>query len=173
MERINNIPTLVLRGIKNRAHGKAFEDLISRSFDMLERDMVCCIEKTPEPMKVLRPVGEGRFLCCFSKKAQPDYKGTMSGGQSIVIEAKHTEKDSISASVVTSEQAKKLNVHAALGARCFVLSELGYDHYLVPWDVWRQAKTNFGKLTMTKDDLAPYFRPVSGGVLLLFDHKGE
>ena len=52
---------------------------------------------------------------------QPDYKGTLRNGFSIVFEAKHTDTDRIKRAVITDEQEKRLDKHLALGAECFVL----------------------------------------------------
>lgn len=108
-------------------------------------------------MKPIRPLKAGRFVACYTKAAQPDFKGTLKGGRSVVFEAKHTSADRIEQKRVTAEQTEALNRHHALGAACFVLVSFRLTHfYRVPWAVWRSMPEHFGKKSATPVDLAPY-----------------
>lgn len=159
------------RGKQSRAAGNQFEDLISASLVWYEDKGVACIEKTPEPMKPLgKPNARGQFLACFTKAAQPDYKGTLNGGRCIVFEAKHTDTDQIDQKRVTEEQAERLEIYHKMGAAAFVLVGYGLDEFFrVPWEVWRDMKAIFGRKYIKASDLEPYRVQYIAGVLKLLE----
>ena len=76
------------QGLRNREHGKAFEEDLDKTFEYYKEKGFAKIDKTPEPMKVIRSMGQGRFLACYTKAAQPDYKGLIKGGRAVIFEAK-------------------------------------------------------------------------------------
>ena len=106
----------VMAGKRNRVAGEHWEAMIEATCRHYRLKGVAEITKTPEPMKPLgRPNSKGQFLACYTKSAQPDYKGTLAGGRAIVFEAKHTDTDRMSRSVISEEQEKQLDRHMALG----------------------------------------------------------
>ena len=125
------------------------------------------ITKTPEPMKPLsRPNSKGQFTACYTKQAQPDYKGTLKGGRAVVFEAKHTDSDRMQQSVISPEQEKQLDRHAALGAECFVMVSFGFQQFFkVPWEVFRDMKARYGRKYITPEDVQEYRVRYIGGVL--------
>ena len=146
-----------LQGAKNRALGVMFEKSIDDACFAYEELGLAKIEKTPEPMRVLRNLGDGKYMACFTKAAQPDYKGVLKGGRSVCFEAKFTESDRMEQKRVTKEQTEALNGHAQLGAVCFVVCGFADGHtYRVPWDVWADMKAWFGRLYVTQEDLKPF-----------------
>lgn len=160
-----------MRGILSKRAGEHFEGLIEASLMSYELNGVACIEKTPEPMKPLRPPNkQGQFLACFTKAAQPDYKGTLSGGRSVVFEAKHTDADRIKQERVTKEQSDRLELHHKLGAVAFVLVSFGLqDFYRIPWKVWRDMKSIYGRKYVTQTDIERYRVPFKVGVIRILD----
>ena len=147
----------VLGGMKARRNGEYFERLIESACRYYSVRGEAFIEKTPEPMKPLKPARAGQFVACFTKQAQPDYKGTLKGGRAVVFEAKHTTTTRIEQSRVTEEQAKALSKHEALGAICFVLVSFSFNtFYRVPWSVWRNIPEKYGKLSVNEKDLSAY-----------------
>ena len=95
-----------------------------------------------------------KMICVNEKKAQPDYKGTLSGGRSIVFEAKHTDKDRIEQGRVNEEQEKRLNNHEKLGALCFVVVSFGYERFFrVPWAEWKRMKELYGRKYIKAEDV--------------------
>ncbi len=145
------------RGKKNRAEGKAFEALIDRSFDYFNGKGFCQIDKTPEPMKIIKRLSNVRFIACFLKKAQPDYKGTVKGGRSVMYEAKYTSRVRAEQSIVNEVQTDYMDKAASLGARCFIL--LGFSTggtYCIPWHVWSDMKRYFGRKYVTEKDIQQY-----------------
>ena len=113
-------------GRMNNARGKLLEQLIENSCRLYEEEGRALIEKTPEPVKQLGAMDkQGRFLACYEKRAQPDYKGVLLGGKCIVIEAKHTNGMCIQMSRVTPHQLDKLLEYENLGTEAYIIVEFG------------------------------------------------
>lgn len=164
-------PKRVYQGMKNRAAGKMFEDRLDRTFEYYRERGFALIDKTPEPMHIIRSLEQGKFIASFEKKAQPDYKGTLKGGRAVMFEAKFTETEKLTQERVSEHQQKYLEEQFALGARCYVIA--GFKDgtvYRVPWETWRDMKTVFGHKYVTQNDLKPYMvKPSWNGVLLILD----
>ena len=134
---------------------------------MLSDKGIAEIEKTPEPIRQIGAKdGKGQFKACYQKRAQPDFKGTLTGGQSVVFEAKHTDGEKIQQSAVTEEQRRRLSAHYELGAKVFVLVSAGFENfYRVPWGVWLDMSRRFGHKHMTLTELEPYRIMHHNGIL--------
>lgn len=160
-----------MRGMQNRIAGESFENIIEASLEWYKVRGIAMIEKTPEPMKPLRaPNARGQFLACYTKQAQPDYKGTLLGGRSVVFEAKHTDTDRIESSRVTKEQADRLEIHDHLGAAAFVLVSFGLtDFFGIPWEVWRRMKEIYGRKYIKPEELEKFRVPYTAGVIKMLD----
>lgn len=156
-----------IAGRRSRAAGEMWENMIEAACQHYRLKGVAEITKTPEPMKPLgRPNSRGQFTACYTKQAQPDYKGTLAGGRAIVFEAKHTDSDRLQQSVVSEEQEKQLDRHMALGAECFVLVSFGFQQFFkVPWEVFKNMKQNYGRKYITAEDVQTYKVRYIGGVL--------
>ena len=74
-----------LSSSKARFNGAAFEQLINAGCRYYIKKGIAVIHKTPEPMHPIQPMGNGRFLAAYDKKAQPDYQGTLRGGDEKTI----------------------------------------------------------------------------------------
>lgn len=159
-------PVNVLRGARNHALGEAFEEIIDNACEYYFQTKKAVIEKTPEPMKVIRNLGNGLFEACFKKRAQPDYKGSIANGRTIVFEAKFTSTDRMNASVVTSEQWKRLEAYYNIGAICFVVAGFGTGNsYRVPWRIWRSMADYYGHKYITESDVICYRLSYANGIL--------
>lgn len=147
-----------IQGKRNRALGLKFEEIVNEACEHYKSLGLANIEKTPEPMKVIGVLNRriGQFKAVFEKAAQPDYKGTMAGGRSVVFEAKHTETDRIKQDAVTEDQRDAMDLHEAMGAWCFVIVCLGDTYYRVPWTKWKTMKEDCGHKYMNATDLHPY-----------------
>lgn len=156
-----------ITGKQARAAGNYFENMISASCEYYRDRGIAKIEKTPEPMKPLGAKNrKGQFLACYTKQAQPDYGGTLKGGQSIYFEAKHTDDDRIEQRRLTQEQQDDLEAHHRLGAMTFVLVSFSLcDFYRVPWPVWRDMAETFGRKYVKQVELAPYEVPATAGYI--------
>lgn len=159
------------RGHQSRQMGAFFESMIEASLRWYEIKGVAEVEKTPEPMKPLgKPNQRGQFLACFTKAAQPDFKGTLTGGRSVVFEAKQTMSDRIEYKAVSEEQHERLEKHHQLGAAAFVLVSFALqDFYRVPWPVWRDMKTIYGRKYLKPSELEQYRVEYIAGVLKLLE----
>lgn len=159
------------RGLQSRQAGAYFENMIEASLRWYEIKGVAEIEKTPEPMKPLgKPNQRGQFLACFTKAAQPDFKGTLTGGRSVVFEAKQTMSDRIEYKAVSEEQHERLENHHQLGAAAFVLVSFGLqDFFRVPWPVWRDMKNIYGRKYLKPSELEQYRVQYIAGVLKLLE----
>lgn len=164
-------PMKQYQGAVNRAQGKNFERLIDEALAYYEQKGAAAVEKTPEPMRPTKDLGNGKFISYYEKQAQPDYKGTIKGGRSVVFEAKHTTSDRIEQNRVTQEQSDRLDKYHSMGALCFVFVGFNMrDFFKVPWEVWREMKQTYGRKYATPDELEPY-RVATGrmGNLLILD----
>lgn len=164
-------PKRQLLGKIARQKGQYFEQRLDGSFDYYSGRGYAVIEKTPEPMKVIKPEGNGRFLACYTKKAQVDYKGTLKGGRTILIEAKFTSTDRLTQDRVLDIQAAYMDRHQQLGARCFVVAGFSTGEvYKIPWSDWQNMKTLFGRKYVKETDLQNYrVRTAWNGTLFLLD----
>lgn len=159
-----------IRGKRNKASGEIFESCIKAACEYYEQNGIAVIEKTPEPMRVLKSLGNGKFVSVFTSQAQPDFKGTLKHGKSIVFEAKYTDSDIIEQNRLTGEQFKRLEMHSSLGAYAFVLTSLKLNNfYFAPFAVWQGMRDLFGRKYMTMEELKPYRVPFTNGVIRFLD----
>lgn len=144
---------------KNKAarnEGDSFEKMITDAcayyFDREYAD----IEKTPEPFKVIGRTNSGnKFIGYYERKAQPDFKGTIKGGKSIVFDAKSTITEKIAVSVLSDEQRKHLILHDRLGAKSGVLMCFSFRYFFfVPIKTFLNAKELNGHAHWTVHDAA-------------------
>ena len=173
---ISGLNVNAVRGAQNRAAGKLFEQVIKTACERYRHEGRAEIEKTPEPIRQLGDMDRnGRFRACYEKRAQPDFKGTLKGGRSVVFEAKFTSAERMGQDVVLPQQAEALDRHMKLGAECFILVGFGLDDcYSVPWTVWRNMKEHFGRKYVTPKDLRERGFAVQyrGGVLRFLGREG-
>ena len=156
-------------GYLNRESGQNFEEYISLSLRWYEKNGLAVIEKTPEPMRPLSRLDNGRFIACYETKAQPDYKGTIKGGRSIVFEAKYTSGMRMAQQRVTDKQAERLDWHLQMGAVCFVLVGFGDNSvYRIPWHERKRMKEVYGKKSIVPMNVKKH-RVDAEGVLKLLD----
>ena len=151
--------------------GKRFEARLDASFEYYRQKGFALVDKTPEPMRPTKSLGNGKFIAFYEKKAQPDYKGVLKGGREILFEAKYTDTDRQEKSRVSSAQEAYMTQHEKLGARCFVLAGFSSGNvYRIPWSVWSAMKERFGRKYVTESDLESYRVTQSwNDVLLLLD----
>ena len=159
------------QGLANKREGEAFEFHIETALLRYKEAGIAEIEKTPEPIKQIgRPNHRGQFLATYTKRAQPDFKGTLPGGRSIVFEAKSTRQDKISQSSVTDDQRERLEHHNKLGALAFVVVAMGLDNvYRVPWETWRDMREIYGHKSMNREELEPFRIYWREGMIQLLD----
>lgn len=160
-----------LQGQRSKMIGELFEKMIDASCRYYKEKGIAVIEKTPEPMKVLSGMDKrGQFKACFTKQAQPDYKGVVIGGRTVIFEAKHTDGDRITYSRLTETQVEVLQGYDAMGATCFVLVSFGLnDFYRIPWAVWNNMKKLYGRKYLIQSDLEKFRINAQGNILYFLD----
>lgn len=121
-----------LAGSRSRATGELFEGMILAASRFYEERGISVIDKTPEPMRVIRPLdrNRGQFICCFEKQAQPDFKGILQDSTMVLFDAKHTDTEKIVRDVVTQEQEACFERYKKLGAMCFLVVSIGFEKFL-------------------------------------------
>ena len=156
------------RNAVNNAQGHSFEGCIKAACALYAQQGRAEIDKTPEPFRVTaKDRKNGTFSGRFTARAQPDFQGTLYGGRSVVFEAKRTMKDRIMRSVLTDTQMDALEKHNNLGALCGVCVNIQDDFFFVPWKVWRDMKTLYGRQYLKAEDLTKYQVSYDGAVHFL------
>lgn len=147
-------PCRQLTGKINHGIGENFECQVENICKIYETKKLAKIEKTPEPMKILKHIEDGRFETVFTKAAQPDFKGTIKGGKTVVFDAKYTEADKITYQVLSDFQRETLLQYKELGAMAFVL--VGFADgaiYRVDIETWANMKDIFGRKYLKQEEL--------------------
>ena len=164
-------PKKQLQGSRSHAQGKWFEEYLGSALIFYEELGEAIVEKTPEPMRPTKNLGDGKFIAFFEKAAQPDFKGVLKGGRAVAFEAKFTSGERMDQDRVTPEQTRSLDRYEKLGALCFVVVGFGSGGvFRIPWDVWRSMKERYGRKYVTPEELEEYLVKVGKrGQLLLFD----
>lgn len=111
------------RGLKAKRNGDRFELLLDRTCLHYALQGKAYIQKTPEPMRVIAPISRSKeqYKAIFTKKAQPDYTGTLKDGRSIVFEAKNTDSTNLAFDRLSPAQEKDLAYHDHLGAVALIV----------------------------------------------------
>ena len=125
------------RGAQSRAAGLDFETNIAIACEYYKKNRLACIDKTPEPIRQIGSMDKrGQFRGCYIKDAQPDFKGTLAGGQAVAFEAKSTASDRLMIDRVTPGQTDALQLHNDLGAAVFVLTLVQNRVWRIDWGKW-------------------------------------
>ena len=152
---------------KALGYGKNFESFISAACDYYRHNGIADISKVDEPFRVLKLYGKGQFKGQFTRNANPDFEGTLKGGQSICFEAKYTSQRRMAKSVISDKQEEVLNYKSALGAVVGVCVGIGQRYFFVPWEVWANMKEIYGKKSVSADDLAKFEVKFRRGIMFL------
>ena len=151
-------------GAVNKAQGRRFEERLELAFEYAKAKGYAFIEKTPEPLRPVKRLDNGKFIAVYEHKAQPDYKGVLAGGKCVVIEAKFTATDRIDQTRVTRNQAEQLERYSRLGAVCYVIAGFASGNvYLVRWETWQNMKMLLGTSTPRRmiSKAGVYTRPMA------------
>lgn len=146
--------TRQLQGKINRELGKNFEEQVETIAEIYRLNKLAIIEKTPEPMKILKHIEKGRFEAVFSKSAQPDFKGVLKGGKTVVFDAKFTESSNITYQALSDHQRQILAQYDEMGAMAFVL--VGFadgNMYKIDIKMWENMKEIFGHKHIKQEEL--------------------
>lgn len=152
---------------KALGYGKNFEKLIESACDYYRDRGLADIVKVDEPFKVLELYDRGRFKGQFTKKANPDFEGTLKGGHSICFEAKYTSQNRMAKSVISDKQEEVLSYKSVLGAVVGVCVGIVDRYFFVPWEVWSNMEEIYGKKSVNADDLAKFEVKFRRGIMFL------
>lgn len=155
------------RNIQSNGFGKNFERFVEMGCHFYKRKGLADISKIDESFRVIKLKQAGRFEGQFTRNANPDFEGTLSGGMSICFECKYTSKETIRQSVITKYQAEVLDRKYMLGGVVGVLCGIQERYFLVPWKVWRGMDEIFGKKSVSADDLKEYEVYFNNGIRFL------
>lgn len=147
-------PNRQLIGKINHGTGENFEIQVEKICKLYEMKKLAKIEKTPEPMKILKHIEDGRFESVFTKAAQPDFKGTIKGGKTVVFDAKYTEADRIRYQALSDFQRETLLEYKELGALAFIL--VGFSDgsiYRIDIETWEGMGENLGRKYIKQEEL--------------------
>lgn len=152
---------------KALGYGKNFESFIIAACDYYRDKGLADIVKVDEPFTVLKLYGKGQFKGQFTKKANPDFEGTLKGGQSICFEAKYTSQKRMAKSVISDKQEEVLSYKSVLGAVVGVCVGIVDRYFFVPWEVWANMENIYGKKSVSADDLVRFEVKFRHGVMFL------
>lgn len=164
-------PQRIWQNTVNNAQGHLFEEQIVKGCRYYSSIGAAEIDKTPEPFRVHSKSKNGMFTGRFTANAQPDFKGTLKGGQAIVFEAKYTTTEKLHQDVLTNQQYDTLERYDALGAIAGVCAGIKAKCYFIPWDIFRDMKLIFGRKYVTQNDLKKYEVKFNGCILFLSNMK--
>lgn len=155
-----------IRGRKAKSNGARFELVIEHACSVYAHKGIAMIEKTPEPLKMIRAGRGSEVVAVFEKKAQPDFQGTLQGGRSIVFEAKHTNDTNIKFDRITATQHKYLTKHELLGASVYIIISFNFKRFfLVPYYHWVCLEEALNKKSVNVQDLKEYEIDLERGFL--------
>lgn len=161
------------RNSQSNGFGKNFEKFVEMGCDYYKRKGIADISKIDESFRVIKLKKGGRFEGQFTRNANPDFEGTLSGGKSICFECKYTSKESIRQSVITDYQREVLDRKYILGGISAVICGIQDSYFFVPWKVWRDMQKIYGKKSVTAKDLEKYQVPFNNGLMFLDGKYGR
>ena len=142
-------------GKRKKWNGDANESMLSFAFTVIARRFGDVVEKTPEPLQVIKTRPNGHVEAFFAARAQPDYKGALStqGGRAFVAEAKSTTGSSLPFSLVKRHQILALRKYANAGAAAAVIATIRDETFLVPLDDWLALPERIGRKSARAQDI--------------------
>ncbi len=155
------------RNMCSNDRGRTFENLIMEGCEAYARERRAIINKVYEPYRCIRILQDGKFIGQFTGRAEPDFKGVLRDGRAVAFEAKSTNKSRIQRNALTDEQTEWLETQQTMGALAFVCLQIRGEFFSVPWDVWRDMKTLYGKKFLMPDDMRDFQVRFDGAVKFL------
>ncbi len=122
--------------------GKSWETTLGDIHEIYNASGRASITRNPTPWKILRSLGEGKFVCVPERSGAPDYHAQV-GALSLLFDAKEAQ-GSWPLDKLEEHQAESFDRHEAQGpnALAFVLAHAEGRVYLLPWSelrpLWRR-----------------------------------
>jgi recombination protein U len=154
--------------------GKPFEAKLDVLHKWYNGQGVCSVFRTPPPMRIVSALpstrqkpGPPQFRCEFVGDGPPDYVA-QANGVSFMFDAKMTEHPSRwSFNDLPEHQARRFDAHMKHGGVAFVLVELGFKQWLLPWThlgplwwAWSSVAGRAAPGTASVPMTEPWVRPV-------------
>lgn len=155
------------RSLQNNGFGKNFEKFIAMACDYYRANEIADITKIDEPFRVMQLYKAGQFKGQFTANANPDFEGTLKGGRSICFEAKYTTTDRLKQDVVSEKQKEVLSLKHKLGGLVGVCGGIQNKYYFIPWEVWTNMKSLYGRKYVKAEDITEYQVPYRHGIMFL------
>lgn len=163
----NTDPNIRYRNHCSSDIGRTLEKLIAKGCQYYAQKGKAQISKVHEPYRCIKKMQNGLFVGQFIGRAEPDFKGVLNGGTAIAFEAKSTHKSRIQQSVLTEQQAQWLEAQREIGALAFVCVEISGRFFMIPWEMWRDMRSIYGKKFLMPDDIPEYEVIYDGAVRFL------
>lgn len=138
--------------------------------DFYRRKGIADISKVDEPFRVIQLYKAGQFKGQFTANANPDFEGTLKGGRSICFEAKYTSTDRLRQNIISNKQWEVLDLKHKLGGLVGVCGAIQNNFYFIPWEVWANMKSLYGRKYVKSEDIREYQVPFRQGLMFL-DYK--
>lgn len=122
----------------NKIAGRLWERYVETELETMNATGLGYWARSPEPIRPLRSLGDGRIEAVYAKKAEPDYYGILPGGQGVVFDAKLvTESDRFDFSRLAVHQMEAMKRCVAAGGIAFVYVGRWPEQtkYVLPVDV--------------------------------------
>lgn len=146
-----------------QASNKLLETMLTTACNKYSEEKAAKIAKTVVPFRVLGVLKVQPKVCkCAQEKEQePDFKGIMASGQAIVFEAKHTEQEHIQWDAIKEHQRKYLNDYCRMNGLVFIIISFGFQKfYRIPWKIWRDMQTLYGRKYLLQQDISHFEIPM-------------
>lgn len=161
------------RAAMSNGRGRQHEMLIEGACRYYKSKGRAYVVKEPEPFRVVRKDhARNMAKVQFISHAQPDFHGTLRGGQSIVFEAKYTDTARMRQDVISKAQAESMDYQCGLGALCFVCAGIQDKTFMVPWSVFSNMKECYGHKYASAEDLEEW-RVKNDSVVKFLDYIHE
>lgn len=121
----------------NKSAGREWERYVDTEIETMNALGRGYWARSPEPIRPLRTLGDGRIEAVYAKKAEPDYYGILPGGQGLVFDAKLvTDSERFDFSRLAVHQLEAMKRCARAGGLAFVYVGRwpSQEKYILPVD---------------------------------------
>jgi recombination protein U len=142
--------------------GEAFEELVKMANDVYARRNIALVQKISTPWNIVRQ-GKKIIHAFPEGKSTLDFRGTLSGGQSISFDCKETQIEvGLPLANIEEHQIEYIRTALKMGEWSFILVSLrnGYEYFYVPgkvvleyWETWQRNKGKRGFNTILRQDM--------------------
>lgn len=149
-----------IAGYQSHLRGMQWEKSLEEIFKLLNQKEICTWLKTPEPIKKLRHIKSNQWEVAIEGQGRADYI-LIFQGNAIMIEAKQSEKDRWSFSMLQEHQAIALDEWEKYGGIGIIILWLCWQGWAIPWknlsNIWwkwskSRGRVNKGEASLSLED---------------------